>query len=61
MKKELNFLASKRWEKVGHQELRSTPYKQRGGVAEFVVRPPTDPKVRGSNPLLSRIFVGENL
>ena len=22
------YLASKRWEKVGHQELRSTPYKQ---------------------------------
>jgi hypothetical protein len=35
MKKELNYLASKRWEKVGHQELCSTPYKQemdpRGG------------------------------
>jgi hypothetical protein len=28
MKKELNYLASKRWEKVGRQELRSTPYKQ---------------------------------
>jgi pullulanase/glycogen debranching enzyme len=28
MKKELNYLASKRWEKVGSQELRSTPYKQ---------------------------------
>jgi hypothetical protein len=28
MKKELNYLASKRWEKVGHQELCSAPYKQ---------------------------------
>jgi hypothetical protein len=28
MKKDLNYLASKRWEKVGCQELRSTPYKQ---------------------------------
>jgi hypothetical protein len=28
MKKELNYLASKRWEKVGGQELRSTPCKQ---------------------------------
>jgi hypothetical protein len=28
MKKELNYLASKKWEKVGRQELRSTPYKQ---------------------------------
>jgi hypothetical protein len=28
MKKELNYLASKRWEKVGHQELHSAPYKQ---------------------------------
>jgi hypothetical protein len=28
MKKELNYLALKRWEKVGRQELRSTPYKQ---------------------------------
>ncbi len=28
MKKELNYLASKRWVKVGRQELRSTPYKQ---------------------------------
>jgi hypothetical protein len=28
MKKELNYLTSKRWEKVGSQELRSTPYKQ---------------------------------
>jgi hypothetical protein len=28
MKKELNYLASNRWEKVGRQELRSTPYKQ---------------------------------
>jgi hypothetical protein len=28
MKKELNYLASKRWEKVGHQELSSTPYLQ---------------------------------
>jgi hypothetical protein len=28
MKKELNYLSSKRWEKVGLEELRSTPYKQ---------------------------------
>jgi hypothetical protein len=28
MKRELNYLASKRWKKIGHQELRSTPYKQ---------------------------------
>jgi hypothetical protein len=28
MKKELNYLASKRWEKVMRQELRATPYKQ---------------------------------
>jgi hypothetical protein len=28
MKKELNYLVSKRWEKVGRQELRSTPCKQ---------------------------------
>jgi hypothetical protein len=28
MKEELNYLASKRWVKVGCQELRSTPYKQ---------------------------------
>jgi hypothetical protein len=28
IKKELNFLASKRWEKAGRQELHSTPYKQ---------------------------------
>jgi hypothetical protein len=28
MKKELNYLASKRWEKVDRQELGSTPYKQ---------------------------------
>jgi hypothetical protein len=28
MQKELNYLASKKWEKVGRQELRSTPYKQ---------------------------------
>jgi hypothetical protein len=28
MKKKLNYLALKRWEKVGNQELRSTPYKQ---------------------------------
>jgi hypothetical protein len=28
MKKELNYLASQRWEKVRRQELRSTPYKQ---------------------------------
>jgi hypothetical protein len=28
MKEELNYLASKSWEKVGRQELRSTPYKQ---------------------------------
>jgi hypothetical protein len=28
MKKELNYLASKRLEKVWQQELRSTPYKQ---------------------------------
>jgi hypothetical protein len=28
MKKELNYWASKKWEKVGRQELRSTPYKQ---------------------------------
>jgi hypothetical protein len=28
MKKELNDLASKKWEKVGRNELRSTPYKQ---------------------------------
>jgi hypothetical protein len=28
MKKELNYLASKKWEKVGRQELRSTPCKQ---------------------------------
>jgi hypothetical protein len=28
MKKELNYLASKRWVKVGRRELRSTPYKQ---------------------------------
>jgi hypothetical protein len=28
MKKELNYLASKKWEKVGRQELHSTPYKQ---------------------------------
>jgi hypothetical protein len=28
MKKELNYLASKRLEKVGRQELSSTPYKQ---------------------------------
>jgi hypothetical protein len=28
MKKELSYLASKRWVKVGRQELRSTPYKQ---------------------------------
>jgi hypothetical protein len=28
MKKELNYLPSKRWEKVGRQELRSTSYKQ---------------------------------
>jgi hypothetical protein len=28
MKKELNYLSSKRWEKVWRQELRSTPYKQ---------------------------------
>jgi hypothetical protein len=28
MKKELNYLASKRWEKVGRQEFCSTPYKQ---------------------------------
>jgi hypothetical protein len=28
MKKELNYLASKSWVKVGSQELRSTPFKQ---------------------------------
>jgi hypothetical protein len=28
MKKELNFLASKRLDKFGHQEMHSTPYKQ---------------------------------
>jgi hypothetical protein len=28
MKKELNYLASKRWEKVGRQELCSTPCKR---------------------------------
>jgi hypothetical protein len=28
MKNELIYLASQRWEKVGHQELRSTPCKQ---------------------------------
>jgi hypothetical protein len=28
LKKELNYLASKRWEKVGRQELRPTPYIQ---------------------------------
>jgi hypothetical protein len=28
MKEELNYLASKRWEKVGRQELHSIPYKQ---------------------------------
>jgi hypothetical protein len=28
MKKEFNYLASKRRDKVGRQELRSTPYKQ---------------------------------
>jgi hypothetical protein len=28
MKKELNYLSSKKWEKVGRQELRSTPCKQ---------------------------------
>jgi hypothetical protein len=28
MKKELNYLASKRWVKVGRRELRLTPYKQ---------------------------------
>jgi hypothetical protein len=28
MEKELNYLSSKRWEKVGHQELHSAPYKQ---------------------------------
>ncbi len=28
MKKELNYLALIRWEKVGHQELRSTLYNQ---------------------------------
>jgi hypothetical protein len=28
MKKELNYLASKRWVKVGRQELHSTTYKQ---------------------------------
>jgi hypothetical protein len=28
MKKELKYLAPKRWEKVGHQELCSIPYKQ---------------------------------
>jgi hypothetical protein len=28
MKKELNYLASKGWEKVGRQELCSTPYEQ---------------------------------
>jgi hypothetical protein len=28
MEMELNYLASKKWEKVGRQELRSTPYEQ---------------------------------
>jgi hypothetical protein len=28
MKKELSYLASKRWEKFGNQELPSTPYQQ---------------------------------
>jgi hypothetical protein len=28
MKKKLNYLSSKRWERDGRQELRSTPYKQ---------------------------------
>jgi hypothetical protein len=28
MKKELNYLALKRWEKVGRQEFHSTPNKQ---------------------------------
>jgi hypothetical protein len=28
MKMELNYLASKKWEKVGRQELRSIPYEQ---------------------------------
>jgi hypothetical protein len=28
MKKELNYLASKRWEKVGRKELHSTQYIQ---------------------------------
>jgi hypothetical protein len=28
MKKEHNYLTSKRWQKVGRQELCSTPYKQ---------------------------------
>jgi hypothetical protein len=35
VKKELNYLSSKGWEKVGRQQLGSTPYKQeidpRGG------------------------------
>jgi hypothetical protein len=28
MKMELNYLASKKWKKVGRQELRSTTYEQ---------------------------------
>jgi hypothetical protein len=44
MKKELNYLATKGWEKVGRQELRSTPYIQeidaylgggRGSIHQF--------------------------
>jgi hypothetical protein len=39
MKKELNYFASKRWEKTGHQELHSTPYKQEidpGSIAYLI-------------------------
>jgi hypothetical protein len=35
MKKELNYLASKRLEKVGRQELHLTSYKQEMGPCSF--------------------------
>jgi hypothetical protein len=38
MKKELNYLSSKRWEKVGRQELRSTPCNQEINPWSYLVQ-----------------------
>jgi hypothetical protein len=39
-----NYLVSKRWEKVGHQDLRSTPYKQESNLwGWFIVKQGVEP------------------